>query len=185
MRSTFLIIVMLISSLNFCIAAEGDALRVIIPAVSSGRAVDASMMQQIYNEVKTPYKYGVILKADSIGDLVDCANIFRFKGHWYMVYVSSSKKIGYQTYLAQSDDLLNWEKLGKILSFTQPGEWDAWQADASIALCDYRWGGKCELEKFDGKYWLSYIGGGLQGYETDPLSICMAWTNNLPISPGL
>ena len=34
------------------------------------------------------------------------------------------------------------------------------------------------MEKFDDKYWLSYIGGALQGYETDPLSVGLAWTRN-------
>jgi hypothetical protein len=34
------------------------------------------------------------------------------------------------------------------------------------------------LEKFDGKYWLSYIGGALKGYETDPLAIGIAWTTD-------
>ena len=152
--------------------------RSVIPAFPAGRMVDTITMKRIFDEVKTPFKYGVILKADSIGDFVDCASIFRHMGKWYMMYVGISKSIGYQTYLAQSADLLHWKKLGRILSFTKPGEWDAWQADGGIALCDYRWEGSHELEKYDRKYWLSYIGGALKGYETDPLSIGMAWTNN-------
>jgi hypothetical protein len=41
---------------------------------------------------------------------------------------------------------------------------------------DPTWGGSAELQQFDGKYWMSYFGGAKQGYETDPLSIGMAWT---------
>ena len=35
-----------------------------------------------------------------------------------------------------------------------------------------------ELQAFDGKYWMTYIGGAKQGYETDPLSIGVAWTDS-------
>jgi predicted GH43/DUF377 family glycosyl hydrolase len=111
-----------------------------------------------------------------------------------MMYVAISNQVGYQTFLARSDDLLHWEKLGKVLSFGATNAWDAWQADGGIALGDYRWEGSHELEPFDGKFWLTYIGGALQGYETDPLSIGVAWTgtpaeakewNRLPQNPVL
>ena len=150
--------------------------RSVIPAVPEGRVVDAGTMRQIYDEVKTPFKFGVVIKGAGTNELVDCPSIFRSCDHWYMLYVAITNKVGYQTFLARSDDLLHWEKLGKILSFGQTNAWDAWQADGGIALCDYRWEGSHELEKFDGKFWLSYIGGAKQGYETDPLSIGMAWT---------
>ena len=171
----FLITTMLVF-FNSAGAEKNDLQRKIIPAITPGRLVDTITMKKIYEEVKTPYKYGVIIKSNSKEDLVDCVNIFRYKTHWYMIYVESKKSIGYQTLLARSEDLLSWEKMGTVLSFTQPGKWDAWQAAASVALCDYQWGGSYNLEKYDNKYWLSYIGGALQGYETDPLSIGMAWT---------
>jgi predicted GH43/DUF377 family glycosyl hydrolase len=154
----------------------------VVPAIPATRAVEPEAMQRVYEEVKTPFKYGVILKGENPKELVDCASLFRHGGRWYMMYVASDNNIGYQTHLARSDDLLHWEKLGKILSFTKPGDWDAWQADGGVALCDPQWGGSHELEKFDGKYWLSYIGGAKQGYEPDPLSIGMAWTDD-PTAP--
>jgi len=150
--------------------------RTVIPAISEGRTVDTNRLQQIYDEVKTPFKYGVVLKGDSTNELVDCPSIFRDGSHWYMLYVAISNKVGYQTFLAKSDDLLHWQKLGKILSHTQTNNWDAWQSDGGIALEDCRWDGSHKLEKFDGRYWLSYIGGARQGYETDPLSMGVAWT---------
>jgi len=91
-----------------------------------------------------------------------------------MMYVCMNQ-VGYETHLAESDDLLNWKMLGTIMSFRKEG-WDAWQADGGVALCDPVWGGSSALQQYDGKYWLSYIGGALQGYETDPLAIGMAWT---------
>lgn len=149
--------------------------RAVVPAKPAGRLVDEGTMEQVYAEVKTPYKYGIVLRGGGPGEMVDCPSLFHSGEHWYMVYVSITNKVGYQTFLAQSDDLLHWTKLGTILPFNGHG-WDAWQADGGIALADYHWNGTHELEKFDGKYWLSYIGGARKGYETDPLSIGLAWT---------
>src|SRR5262249_51823615 len=145
---------------------------------AEGRLVDTNTLAQVYEEVKTPYKYGVVLKGGSTNELIDCPSIFRRDGHWYMMYVAISNKVGYQTFLARSDDLLHWDNLGRILSFTTTNDWDAWQDDGSFALCDYHWEGSHDLEKYNGRYWLSYIGGARQGYETDPLSTGIAWTKN-------
>jgi len=157
------------------LAAATAAERAVIPAPAAGAAVAESTLQQVYEEVKTPYKYGVVLQGAGPEELVDCPSIFRQGDHWYMLYVAITNKVGYQTFLARSEDLLHWTKLGKILPFSGSG-WDAWQADGGIALADYRWNGTHELETFDGKYWLSYIGGAKTGYETDPLSLGLAWT---------
>ena len=43
-------------------------------------------------------------------------------------------------------------------------------------MIDPTWGGSANLESYDGKYWLSYLGGSKQGYETDPLALGLAWT---------
>jgi predicted GH43/DUF377 family glycosyl hydrolase len=138
--------------------------------------VSAADMQRVYDEVKTPYKYGVILTGEE-GELVDCPNVFRHAGRWYMMYIAIRHNVGYETFLARSDDLLHWEKLGKIMSFRKTG-WDAWQVDGGIALYDPHWEGTYALGQYDGKYWLSYIGGAKQGYEPDPLAIGMAWTRD-------
>lgn len=138
------------------------------------------VLRQLYEEVKTPYKYGIVLRGEP-GELVDCPNVFRHGGHWYMVYVANKDRIGYQTYLARSDDLLHWDKLGRVLSFSAQG-WDKWQADGGLALYDTRWEGSHELGTHEGRYWFSYLGGALQGYETDPLSIGIASTDD-PSAP--
>jgi predicted GH43/DUF377 family glycosyl hydrolase len=131
-------------------------------------------MQAVYEEVKTPFKHGVILRGDG-GDAIDCPCVFRHKNQWLMMYVCMNDKVGYETHLARSGDLMNWRLMGKILSFRREG-WDAWQADGGAALVDHAWGGSMEIRPFDGKYWMSYIGGALQGYEPDPLAIGMAWS---------
>ncbi|MGC3957076.1 MAG: glycosylase [Verrucomicrobiota bacterium] len=163
-------LILLAAALQFA----GSSRAQVAPVINDAPLDDATM-QRLYDEVKTPFKYGVVLKGDSTNQLVDCPSIFRDNGKWYMMYVAISNGVGYETFLASSDDLLNWKKLGKILSFAKNG-WDAWQADGGLALVDYEWNGSHTLGQFNGKFWLSYIGGALQGYETDPLSIGMAWT---------
>jgi predicted GH43/DUF377 family glycosyl hydrolase len=77
--------------------------------------------------------------------------------------------------LAESTDLLNWTPRGKILPFAEKG-WDAWQGDGGFALVDSEWGGSAALQSFQGKYWMTYIGGAQHGYEPDPLALGLAWT---------
>ena len=58
-------------------------------------------MQQVYDEVKTPFKYGVVIRGENEKDSwVDCPSIFRHNDQWYMVYISYDN-VGYETYLAR------------------------------------------------------------------------------------
>ncbi len=157
------------------------------------KLVPADTMRRIHGEVQTPFKYGVVLKGGP-GELLDGPGVFRHGGRWYMVFVAIKDNVGYEAQLAVSDDLLHWERLGTILPFSRQG-WDAWQASPTLALYDTRWDGAThEIGKHEGRFWLSYIGGARQGYETDPLAIGLAhaddptvvrpWTR-LPENPVL
>ncbi len=135
--------------------------------------VDPTTMMRIYEEIQTPYKYGVVLK-DPAGGKVDCPGVYRQDNRWYMIYITFDGS-GYETALAVSDDLLNWQPLGNILSFGASG-WDGQQKAGYIALQDFQWGGTYALARYEGKYWMTYLGGALEGYETDPLSVGIAWS---------
>lgn len=156
------------------LTAEPES-RDVIPAKTAGVAVSPEAMQTIYEQVKTPFKYGVVLRQD--GRKVDCPSVFRHDDRWHMLYIVFDGS-GYETHIAASDDLLHWEQQGKVLSTTQ-GTWDAVQKAGFIALQDYTWGGDYHVEKSADRYWISYVGGALKGYETDPLSIGMAWSETL------
>ena len=154
--------------------ATEPAARKIIPAKTEKKEVPPEVMQRINDETQTPFKYGIVIRGEE-NQFVDCPSIFRQNGQWYMVYVGITAKVGYETFLARSADLLHWDKLGKIMSF-RPEGWDKAQADGSIALCDPTWGGGSEPQPYDGKHWMTYIGGARKGYETDPLSLGIAWS---------
>lgn len=137
--------------------------------------VPESVMQQIYDEVKTPYKYGLVLVPDSNKYKMDCPTIFQVGNKWIMTYVVFDGR-GYETWLAQSNDLLNWEIKGKILQFTDTTNWDSYQKAGYPSLIDYKWGGDYRIQTHDGKYWLSYFGGNTRGYEKGLLSLSVAST---------
>lgn len=173
--------------LSTSVASAGTA-ELVIPqpdalmaAALAPGAVSQAEMQRVYEEVKTPHKYGLVLFSGDKEAYIDCASIFRHGGRWYMIYVMCTNKVGYETWLADSEDLLRWTPRGKILPFSGAG-WDCWQADGGVALVDHQWGGTNQLGTFQDRYWMSYFGGSKQGYETDPLSIGMAWTLD-PTSP--
>jgi len=142
--------------------------------------VPADKMQEIYEEVKTPYKYGLVMVPDSNSQKMDCPSVFRKGKRWYMTYIVFNGR-GYETWLAKSKDLLHWKKMGPILSFSKDTTvWDANQKAGYIALEDYKWGGSYKLNKYNGKYWMSYFGGSTKGYEAGLLSLGMAYTAKDP-----
>src|SRR5437763_76588 len=117
-------------------------------------------MQAIYDQIKTPYKYGIVIEPPN-RKKVDCPTVFRHGEKWYMIYVQLEKspEEGYTTQLAQSDDLLHWKPLGTILDRGDPDAWDSANAGGGIALFDTKWGGTNSLQTFEDHYWLSYMGG--------------------------
>ena len=155
------------------LSAEEKSRAEVIKIETTGKIVASEIMRKIYEEVKTPYKYDVILKGKE-GEYVDCPSVFRYGDKWYMVYIIFDGR-GYETALACSDDLLKWTVKGKILTLRQ-NTWDANQVAGYAALQDTRWGGSYKLLTHDDKYWISYIGGADRGYEAGKLSIGLAWS---------
>ena len=66
---------------NFIFAAETNSVRAIIPAIPETRMVDTNTLAQVYAEVKTPFKYGVVIKGAGTNEFVDCPSIFRSGNH--------------------------------------------------------------------------------------------------------
>lgn len=146
-----------------------------VSLASAIEPVDEATMRRVYEAVKTPFKYGVVLRGTAT-EQIDCPNVFRHGGRWFMVYIAFDGR-GYETRLAVSDDLLQWEPHGAILPRRGEG-WDAEQAAGGVALIDPRWEGDWGLQTYEGRYWLSYLGGARAGYETPPLAIGLASTDD-------
>lgn len=147
----------------------------------SAQEVLQSRMAEIYEQVKTPYKYGLALAPKDNNHKIDCPTVFRKGDKWYMTFVIYNGKAGndgrgYETWMAESDDLLHWNIKGRLLSY-RDGMWDCNQRGGFPALSNMNWGGSYELQPYKGKYWMTYIGGPTAGYEQGPLSIGLAWTD--------
>jgi len=145
------------------------------------REITDGVMNEIYNEIKTPYKYGLVMVPTDNSYKMDCPSVFRKDGKWFMTYLIYDGR-GYETWLAESNDLLHWKYLGKVMSFSKDeSHWDVNQKAGYISLQDPTWDGSYKWNKYDGKYWMSYFGGNTTGYEAGVLSIGMAYTKQAPI----
>jgi len=138
--------------------------------------VSKETMQSVYEKIRTPHKYGVVFKHPDSTKMIDSPSIFRWKNGWRMTYIVFDGR-GYETWLAESDDLLHWRSKGSSMSFTDTG-WDANQKAGYMALLDIKWGGSYRPVPYDGKYWMSYLGGSVKGYEAGRLGVGMAYTED-------
>ncbi|WP_258104711.1 glycosylase [Marinoscillum sp. MHG1-6] len=147
------------------------------------RVVPQEVMKQVYEEIKTPFKYGLVLAPEDQSKKIDCPTVFQKDGQWYMTYFIYDGR-GYETWLATSDNLLDWNELGKVMAFSDDStQWDQNQKAGYPSLQDPKWGGSYELQQYDGKYWMPYFGGSSTGYEAGLLSIGMAYTDGDPTKP--
>lgn len=161
--------------LSFVLPLCGAAL-----AQKKGGPVSPATMQAIYNEVKTEHKYGLVIVPKNDSEKVDCPTVFRRGSKWYMSYIVFNGR-GYQTWMAESDDLLSWTTLACALPFENDStKWDANQKAGYAALVETKWGGGYALQRYRGNYWMSYFGGRERGYETGLLSLGMAYTDGDP-----
>ncbi|WP_105567014.1 cadherin-like beta sandwich domain-containing protein [Microbacterium halophytorum] len=141
--------------------------------------ISQEVFDQIYEEVKTPYEYGMVLSkgeqiADFDSELTDQMNVFRIPGddeYVYTTYVGKdinrktdgTDDTGYSTGLARSKDMVSWEKLGVIL---EPDGGFYSGSTAGYLVKEHQWG---ELptphSTEDGKYALTVLATDENGYE--------------------
>ena len=132
--------------------------------------MDKEVLQQVYEVLKTPYKYGAVIKFDT--ELCDSPTVFRYGEAWYMLFIKIDKQIensGYETHLAKSTDLIHWQYCYPILYRSEEERWDSKQIAGYAAFVENDFYGEYTLQQVNGKYYFSYLGGNLNGYETDPL----------------
>ena len=160
-------------------------------AVSAQRHVSQERMAEVYKEARTPYKYGLVVAPTDNNHKIDCPTVYREGDKWYMTYVvyngrSGQDGRGYETWLAESDNLLEWTTLGRILAYSDTG-WDRNQRGGFPGLIDMEWGGEYAINRYKGKCWMTYIGGEGTGYEAvnAPLAVGLAWTKGSPATPHL
>ncbi len=51
------------------------------------KIVPVEVMKEIYSEIQTPFKYGVVFKHADTTKMIDSPTIFRENDVWYMTYI--------------------------------------------------------------------------------------------------
>ncbi len=139
--------------------------------------INNDVLRKIYEKVKTPYKYGAVVR---IADCYcDSPVVFKHNNAFYMTLVEIDAKCehGYRTKLLKSDNLKGWTEVGYIL--TENYGWDSAQTGGYAQFIDNEFGGSNEIKAVDGKYFVGYLGGSKNGYETDPLWIGLATCSDI------
>jgi len=103
--------------------------------------------------------------------MTDVPTVFQIPGDrkWYMTFIGFNGK-GYQSFVAESDDLLNWTNMRLAMGFGKKGKFDFGGCVLGAFLYeDYGIKGARTLKKKDGKYWSLYGAYPRQGgYEMKP-----------------
>ena len=139
------------------------------------KAIPDSVIEQLYEEVKTPYQYDVIISEGAEGEWdgvsIDNPTMFSMPGDDEYVYMTYSgfDGIGYRNGMARSRDMLTWEKMGIIVERGEPGDWDGATVGGYIVR-DHTWGDLptphvMKDGEYKGQYVLTYFATDKEGYE--------------------
>ena len=114
-------------------------------------------------------------------DGVDCPTVYRIPGdrRWYMSFIGFDGK-GYQSFVAQSDDLIHWKHLGLAFGYGPEGAFDFGGAVIGAFLYEsYNVKAARRLKRRDGKFWTLYGAYPRQGgYELRPGYEGLAWSDD-------
>lgn len=139
------------------------------------KAITDVEMQQIYEKIQTPHKAGTVMKWKN--DFTDSPTVFKKNDAFYMYFIAISKDCsvsGYETHLATSKDLIQWEYVGSIFRRNDLDRWDSKQCAGYAAFIDTDFNGSNELMRVNNFYYISYLAGNSDGYEQDPLFMGIA-----------
>lgn len=136
------------------------------------------------HSVETPYKYNKLVLAPSGKDGeydakgVDCPYVFHHQGMWYMTFVAFDG-IGYQTGLAKSKNLVDWEKVGCILKRDPSSPIRKYNVAMNWILRENDMNSRGELIKVDGRFVGVYHAYPGEGYEQGAAIIGLAHSTDL------
>lgn len=160
------------------IALSAGAVSLPAPLLATGatRATDTAF--------RTPFKYGKpILSPSGIAgsfdeQKVDGPFVFRHGGRHMMSYIGFDG-IGYQTGLAESADLVNWQRRGVILARDPSNPVTRFNVAASAMLRETGLQSPGRLLKVDGRYVCSWNAYPKPGYEEGAAVIGLATSSDL------
>ena len=69
-------------------------LLLVFSLTATAQQISDDVMQRIYQEVRTPYKYGMVVAPADNYHKIDCPTVFRVGNQWLMTYVCYNGKDG-------------------------------------------------------------------------------------------
>ncbi|HVI98985.1 MAG TPA: hypothetical protein VM657_07965 [Sphingomonas sp.] len=133
---------------------------------------------------RTPYKYGKLVLGPSrvAGSFdekaVDCPFVFTHQGKYHLMYVGFDGT-GYQTGLAESDNLVDWKRTHLILPRDPDDPYTRYNIASASILRDTMLESPGRLLKVGGRYVCAWHAYPNPGYEEGAAVIGLAWSEDL------
>lgn len=109
---------------------------------------------------------------------VDCPFVFHHADKFYMTYIGFDGK-GYQTGLASSENLMEWQKLGCILKRDPASAITRFNIALNWIVRENAISSQGELKKVHGRFLGAYHAYPNAGYEEGPAVIGLCWSDDL------
>lgn len=141
-------------------------------------------MDEIIEQIRTPNKVDHLVLSPSYkqgefdSHAIDCPFPFQHNDRYYITFVGWDK-VGYQTGLASSTDLVNWEKEGLILPRGLKGSITEYNAALTCIMRDNALFGSGTLKNVGGRFIGTYHAYPAPGYETGPAVIGLCYSRDL------
>lgn len=141
-------------------------------------------LESLHARYSTPYKQNHYLiepsgqphRFDCCG--VDIPFVFWHGGRYLMLYTGYDG-IGYQSALAESNNLIDWQFYTMVTPRMMHDHWDSASTSAASILKQSNDLTEIpKLQKMKGRYWLVYNSYPSAGYEEGPSEIGLAWCEN-------
>lgn len=152
--------------------------------LASGGKTLAATAQDPIAPWRTPHKYGkLVIGASHVPGsfdekAVDCPFVFSANGRFYLTYVGFDGT-GYQTAIAESQDLVHWSNRRLILKRDPASPVTRYNVAMASILRENALESPARLIKVNGRYlgaWHAYPSA---GYEEGPAVIGLAWSDDL------
>ncbi|MGA7341956.1 MAG: hypothetical protein WBE72_03410 [Terracidiphilus sp.] len=155
-----------------------------LPLFAKADAVEERFTASEIAPFRTPYKYGKLVLAASPAPnafdsrSVDDPFVFLHEGAFHMLYIGFDGT-GYQTGLARSTDLKNWERVACVARRDPNSKYTRYNIALSSIVRQDELTSPGKLKKVRGRYlgaWNAYPGA---GYEQGSAVIGLAWSDDL------
>ena len=133
---------------------------------------------------RTPYKFGkLVLSASTDSNAFDCKSVddpfvFLHEGAFHMLYIGFDGA-GYQTGLARSADLVNWERIACVARRDPNSKYTRYNIALACIVREHELTSRGRLKRIRGRYlgaWNAYPNA---GYEAGAAVIGLAWSDDL------